>query len=84
MTVRPDPPVHASGIDPWAPDPATSPPVHPDAEPAGFIVVADGDVRLHFHDWGGRSPTTAGFALPSPHCSTIGPATYCCGVEGSL
>ncbi len=58
MTARPDPPVHASGIDPWAPDPASSPPADPTLEPAGFIVVADGDVRLHFHDWGGRSPTT--------------------------
>ena len=50
--------MHASGIDPWAPDPASSPPPDLDAEPAGFIVLADGDVRLHFHDWGGRAPTT--------------------------
>ncbi len=58
MTARPDPPAHVSGIDPWAPDPATSPPPDPTLEPAGFIVVADGDVRLHFHDWGGPSPAT--------------------------
>ena len=43
----------ASGVEPWAPDPASSPDPDPGAEPAGFIVVADRDVRLHFHDWGG-------------------------------
>ena len=39
------------------PRPGRGPPPDPDAEPAGFIVVADGDVRLHFHDWGGPAPT---------------------------
>ena len=40
------------------PRPGDQPVGRPGAEPAGFIVLADGDVRLHFHDWGGRSPTT--------------------------
>ena len=40
------------------PRPGVQPAGRSDAEPAGFIVLADGDVRLHFHDWGGRSPTT--------------------------
>ena len=48
-----------SGVEPWAPDPALSPDPDRGAEPAGFIVVGDGDVRLHFHDWGGPSATPA-------------------------
>ena len=54
----------ASGVEPWAPDPATSPDPDLGAEPAGFIVVADGDVRLHFHDWGGPAATADAVAGP--------------------
>lgn len=66
MPARPDPPA----LEPWAPDPADAPPPDPDAEPAGYIV-ADGDVRLHFHDWsglasgtGGRPPRAGALLLP--------------------
>ena len=59
MTARPESPEPAPGIEPWAPDPAIAPDPDPDAEPAGFIVAADGDVRLHFHDWGAARRVTA-------------------------
>jgi pimeloyl-ACP methyl ester carboxylesterase len=52
MTYRPgtDP---ADGLVAWSPDGARSPAPGRDAEPEGFVVVGDGDVRLHFLDWGG-------------------------------
>ena len=66
MTARPESPEPASGIDPWAPDPTIAPDPDPDAEPAGFIVAAEGDVRLHFHDWslafGGEAPPPSAVA----------------------
>jgi pimeloyl-ACP methyl ester carboxylesterase len=60
MTARPESPEPAPGIEPWAPDPAIAPDPDPVAEPAGFIVAADGDVRLHFHDWSMASTASAG------------------------
>ena len=62
MTARTEPTEPASGIEPWAPDPAIAPEPDPGAEPAGFIVATDDDVRLHFHDW---SAASGGSATPS-------------------
>ena len=58
MTARSDTPA----LEPWAPDPAYAPQPDPAAEPAGFIV-ADGEVRLHFHDWSGLASGTASTPL---------------------
>ena len=56
MTATPEPPAdRVDAIVPWAPDARVAPAPDPDAEPDGFVVLADGDVRLHFHDWGGPS-----------------------------
>ena len=49
----PDPPTDRAGLEAWSPDPVAAPGPDAEAEPEGFIVLADGDVRLHFHDWGG-------------------------------
>jgi pimeloyl-ACP methyl ester carboxylesterase len=47
------------GLEPVDLDAGEAPEPDPAAEPAGFIVLADGDVRLHFHDWSGpRDPTS--------------------------
>lgn len=46
------------------PDVTLAPPPDPAAEPEGFVVLADGDVRLHFLDWGG--PRGAGAVLLLP------------------
>jgi pimeloyl-ACP methyl ester carboxylesterase len=35
-------------------------------EPEGFVVLADGDVRLHFHDWGGPASGDGGTVLLLP------------------
>jgi pimeloyl-ACP methyl ester carboxylesterase len=43
----------AAGLVAWTPDAAASPPGDPGASPDGFVVHANGDVRLHFLDWGG-------------------------------
>jgi pimeloyl-ACP methyl ester carboxylesterase len=51
-----------AGLETWSPDPAAAPEPDPAAEPEGFVVLADGDVRLHFLDWGG------------PHAGTAAPA----------
>ncbi|OGO55986.1 MAG: hypothetical protein A2V85_04205 [Chloroflexi bacterium RBG_16_72_14] len=48
-----------AGIVGWSPDPAAAPGPDPAAEPEGFVVLADGDVRLHFLDWGGTAVGTA-------------------------
>ncbi len=61
MSGAPDGP---SSIEPWAPDPATSPDPDPGAEPAGFIVEGDTDIRLHFHDWGGPKRDPGVLLLP--------------------
>ena len=47
-------------LEPSFPDVAIAPPPDPALEPEGFVVLADGDVRLHFLDWGG--PHRAGSA----------------------
>jgi pimeloyl-ACP methyl ester carboxylesterase len=54
----------APDLDPWFPDPAASPAPDPGAMPQGFVVLADGDVRLHFLDWGG--PADGGDVLLLP------------------
>ena len=51
-----------TGIVGWSPDPAAAPVADPATEPEGFVVLADGDVRLHFLDWGGPD---AGSAAPA-------------------
>ena len=43
----------ATFLEPWAPDPSTSAAPDPALEPEGYVVLADGDVHLHFLDWGG-------------------------------
>lgn len=51
MVHHPEP--HAAeGLEPWMPDPRLAPDPDPAAEPEGY-VVADGEVQVHFHDWGG-------------------------------
>ncbi len=47
--MTPDP---AAGLEPWAPTGALAPAPAP-VEPEGYVVIADGDVRIHFVDWGG-------------------------------
>jgi len=37
-----------------------APPADPSLEPEGFVVLADGGVRLHFLDWGGPAAADAG------------------------
>ncbi len=39
---------------------ALAPPADPGLEPEGFVVLADGGVRLHFLDWGGPVVADAG------------------------
>jgi pimeloyl-ACP methyl ester carboxylesterase len=51
-------PVATAGLETWSPDPAAAPAPDPAAEPEGFVVLADGDVRLHFLDWGGPAAGT--------------------------
>jgi pimeloyl-ACP methyl ester carboxylesterase len=53
----------STGLEPWTPDPTSS--LRPDygAEPGGFMVVTEGDVKLHFLDWG-RPNRSAGTARP--------------------
>ena len=48
----------------WSPDSARAPGADPDTVPEGFVVLADGDVRLHFLDWGG--PPDGGGVLLLP------------------
>lgn len=48
----------AGGLEPWSPVPGPGPEPDASAEPAGY-VVADGDVRIHFHDWGGPAALAA-------------------------
>jgi pimeloyl-ACP methyl ester carboxylesterase len=52
MTSAPGADPFATGLESWSPDPAVAPLPDGRAEPQGFIVAADGDVRLHFLDWG--------------------------------
>ncbi len=49
---------------PWSPDPTRAPGAGLAAVPEGFVVLADGDVRLHFLDWGG--PPDGGGVLLLP------------------
>jgi pimeloyl-ACP methyl ester carboxylesterase len=52
-----------SGLEPWAPE-ALLAPAPAAVEPEGFVVLADGDVRIHFLDWGGPAePTGPGVLL---------------------
>jgi pimeloyl-ACP methyl ester carboxylesterase len=51
----------SEGLEPLTLDTASIPGPDPDAEPAGFVVVGDGGIRLHFLDWGG--PAGAGALL---------------------
>ena len=53
-----------AGLAPWSPDPASSPKPDEHAIPDGFVVLAEGDIRLHFLDWGG--PPAGGDALMLP------------------
>ena len=48
----------------WSPDSARAPGADVDAVPEGFVVVADGDVRLHFLDWAGPSAGGGVLLLP--------------------
>jgi len=54
----------APGLVPWSLDPATAGASDPGSAPEGFVVVADGDVRLHFLDWGGPDGTGGALLLP--------------------
>jgi len=48
------------------PDVTLAPPPDPTAEPDGFVVLADGGVRLHFLDWGGPASGGVGAVLLVP------------------
>lgn len=57
------PPDPAAGLEPWAPAAALAP-APAAVEPEGYVVIADGDVRIHFVDWGGPpEPTGPGVLL---------------------
>lgn len=60
----PEPPPPA-GLEPWAPE-ATLAPAATAVEPDGFVVMADGDVRIHFVDWGGPADATGPGVLLLP------------------
>ena len=70
-----DPPhtasTHGQPLEPWFPDVAIAPPPDPALEPEGFVVLADGDVRLHFLDWGGPADALG----PDPGDPAADPAT---------
>ncbi len=53
-----------SAVVPWSADVARVPRADPDAVPQGFVVLADGDVRLHFLDWGGPDGEGGVLLLP--------------------
>jgi pimeloyl-ACP methyl ester carboxylesterase len=64
-----DPAIHpaagrGSAVVPWSADPTRAPRADPDAVPEGFVVLADGDVRLHFLDWGGPAGGSGVLLLP--------------------
>ncbi len=60
-----DPAAGRSGaLFPWSPDPTRAPGADPDAAPEGFVVLADGDVRLHFLDWGGPPDADGVLLIP--------------------
>ena len=67
MTSTPEPSAErVVGVVPWSPDEGAAPAPDPDAEPAGFVVLAESDVRLHFHDWGGPwEPASAAAGDPA-------------------
>lgn len=50
-------------IVPFEPDASTAPAPDPAAEPEGYVVGGDGEVRLHFLDWGGPDPAVSGPAV---------------------
>jgi pimeloyl-ACP methyl ester carboxylesterase len=62
---EPRPAVLAAPLVPSFPDVAVAPPPDPALEPEGFVVLADGDVRLHFLDWGGPDPGGPGPGGPN-------------------
>lgn len=58
-------PAGPAGLEPWAPG-ATLAPAPAAVEPDGFVVSADGDVRIHFLDWGGPPEPTGPATLLLP------------------
>lgn len=68
MSPDPTPPAEADDrphLVPWAPT-AMLAPAPAAVEPDGFVVVSDGDVRIHFLDWGGPADPTGPAALLVP------------------
>lgn len=53
----------ADPILPFEADASAAPAPDPAAEPEGYVVGGDGDVRLHFLDWGGPDPAVSGPAV---------------------
>jgi pimeloyl-ACP methyl ester carboxylesterase len=68
MSPDPTPPAETDDrahLVPWAPT-ATLAPAPAAVEPDGFVVHSDGDVRVHFLDWGGPADPTGPAALLVP------------------
>jgi pimeloyl-ACP methyl ester carboxylesterase len=63
MTSRAGEPAAPAPLAPFEPDPATSPAPDPVLEPQGFVVGGEGEVRIHFHDWGGPADEAPGVLL---------------------
>ena len=82
------PGAHASGpLDPSFPDVAAAPPPDPGVAPEGFVVLADGDVRLHFLDWGRPAEVGPVLLIPGllqPAWSWSPVARRLCGVRHSV
>lgn len=58
-----DPAADPSPLLPFEVEASAAPDPDPAAEPEGFVVGGDGEVRLHFLDWGGPDPASSGPAL---------------------
>ena len=72
MTARPESPEPASGIEPWAPDPAIAPDrIRTPSRPASSSPPRTTS-RLHFLDWGRRSATRR--RAPWRYAAPAGPA----------
>jgi len=81
MPDRPEP------LAPSFPDVTLAPPPDPAAMPEGFVVLADGDVRLHFLDWGGPATAAAVLLLPGllqPAWTWAPVARRLCGVRRTV